>query len=254
MGQALLQVYQEKTAEGVNKSTLKALFARGLIDESNLITSRGSRYFISKLTLTKQCDEINLELEELKLSYTERPESALLAHYRKLGYVGISCEGIGILTVLKALMLDKLAELNSLNDRGDACTRYLEAQFTILKDKINEIIPTIRTTTKERFFSNFQEIIEKPYISLKYPELSIDFAMALFNATNKDHFVEVANKLAEDPYVYRNGWPDLTLIKDKKVLFVEVKTTDKLHDSQLITIPTMCKIFPFKFTVCKLVK
>jgi len=76
----------------------------------------------------------------------------------------------------------------------------------------------------------------------------------LFDATDKEVFVAVASKLAEDPYTYRNGWPDLTLIKDKEVFFIEVKTTDKLHESQLITIPEMRSILPFKFSVCKVVK
>jgi len=254
MERSLLDVYKEKTTEGINKSSLNALKDRGLIDESNVITSYGSRYAISKLPLIKQCNELNLELETLKLSYTGRPEPALLSYYKNLGYEGVSTEGIGILTVLKALMLDKLAELNSFNERDDACTRYLEAQFTILEDKTNEIIPTIRTTTKDRFVSNFQEIIAKPFIALEYPELSIDFATTLFDATDKEVFVAVASKLAEDPYTYRNGWPDLTLIKDKEVFFIEVKTTDKLHESQLITIPEMRSILPFKFSVCKVVK
>ena len=254
MERALLDVYKEKSTEDINRGTLKALIERDLIDESNVITSFGSRYAITKLPLAKQCEEIELELKALKLSYTGRPEPALLSYYKNLGYEGVSCEGMGILTVLKALMLDKLAELNSFNEREDACTRYLEAQFTILKGKVNEIIPTIRTTTKDRFISNFQEIITKPFIALEYPELSIDFATALFDATDKEVLVSVAKKLAEAPYTYRNGWPDLTLIKDSEVLFIEVKTTDKLHESQLITIPEMRSILPFKFSVCKVVK
>lgn len=254
MEKALLEVYRKKTAKGINKGTLKALYVRGLVDDLNIITSLGMRYAISKLPLYKQCDELGLKLEKLKLGYSDRPESAVLEHYRKLGYTGVSCEGIGILTILKALMLDKLAELNPFNDRDDSCTRNLEAQFTILEYKTNEIIPTIKTTTRDTFISNFREIIEKPFISLEYPELSIDFASALFDATDKKTFVNVANKIAEDPYTYRNGWPDLTLIKGAEVLFVEVKTTDKLHESQLITIPVMRSIFQFNFMVCKVTK
>lgn len=254
MEQALLVIYKEKTIESINRTTLKALKDRGLVSTSNKTTSSGSRHVITNLSLAKQCEEISLDLETIKLSYTGRPEPALLSYYKSLGYQGVSCEGIGILTVLKALMLDKLAELNSFNDREDACNRHLEAQFTILKDKIDSVISTIRATTKDRFISNFQEIITKPFTALEYPELSTEFASALFDAIDKEVFIEVAKKIAEAPYTYRNGWPDLTLIKGQEALFIEVKTSDKLHESQLVTIPEMRQILPFKFSVCKVIK
>ena len=151
-------------------------------------------------------------------------------------------------------MLDKLAELNYFGEREDACTRYLEAQFTILKDNISEIISEIKPVTKSRYISNFQEIISKPFIATEYPELSIEYAGALFDAIDKESFIKIAKKIAEDPYTYRNGWPDLTLVKDNIVSFVEVKTTDKLHESQLITIPAMKNLVPFDFSVCKVTK
>ncbi|WP_220271711.1 hypothetical protein, partial [Shewanella morhuae] len=72
----------------------------------------------------------------------------MLKHYEKLGYIGSFIEGYTLLTVLKALMLNKLATLNTFNDRNDACTRYLEAQLTIHKDKISEIIISIKKTSK----------------------------------------------------------------------------------------------------------
>ena len=36
----------------------------------------------------------------------------------------------------------------------------------------------------------------------------------------------------EKPYEYRAGWPDLTVVGDS-LRFVEVKTTDLLHESQI---------------------
>ncbi len=35
------------------------------------------------------------------------------------------------------------------------------------------------------------------------------------------------------PYEYRSGWPDLTVIDKSGVSFIEVKTTDSLHESKL---------------------
>lgn len=254
MEKSLLNIYNLGSTDDTNKSTLKALYARKLISEENQLNEYGRRYAITKMPLKQQCSEISLPFGEVKLDYTGKPEPALLAHYQTLGYIGISCEGIGILTVLKALMLDKLTEYNAFNEREDACTRYLEAQFTILEKNINDVILSISSVTKDQFINNFNEIISTPFISSEYPELNIEFAIAMYEAIDKNIYINVARKVAEDPYTYRNGWPDLTLVKDKKVFFIEVKTTDKLHDSQLITIPEMRNILPFEFSLCKILK
>jgi len=103
---------------------------------------------MKRVSLEKQCEELSLPLEEIQLSYEGQPEPALLKYYESLGYVGSYIEGYTFLTVLKALMLDKLVELNTFNDRNDACTRYLEAQLTIHKDKLNEIINSIYKLSK----------------------------------------------------------------------------------------------------------
>lgn len=209
---------------------------------------------MKRSSLEKQCKELDLPLDELQLDYEGRPEPALLKYYESLGYVGSSIEGYTFLTVLKALMLDKLAALNTFNDRNDACTRYLEAQFTIHKDKADEIIKSIKNTSKKKYLSNLKEIFNQPFIQNEYPNISFECCVALFNAIDKQVFVDVARKFSEDPYQYRKGWPDLIVVKGKEVKFIEVKTTDKLHKNQLVTIPTIRKIIPYDFSVCRLVR
>lgn len=253
MNKSIMSLYKNGNSEELNKSTLKALNQRKITNSNGQLTEFGERYAISRLPLAKQCEAINLELETVELQYVGRPEPAALAHFKSLGYEGVSCEGIGFLTVLKALMLNKLAEYNPFNERNDACTRYLEAQFTILKDNINDVISEINNVTKEQYITNFEEIISQPFISLEYPELNIEFATAVYDAVDKELFYKVANKIAEDPYLYRNGWPDLTIVKNGNIEFIEVKTTDKLHESQLITIPVMRKILPFNFYAIRLI-
>jgi hypothetical protein len=57
----------------------------------------------------------------------------------------------------------------------------------------------------------------------------------------------IAKRFAGDAYAYRAGWPDITAIRDGEVLFREVKTTDKLHRSQLETIG--CVLLPEELNV-----
>jgi len=254
MNRSILDLYVEGSASTINKSTIKALKDRNLLNDNNSLSELGKRYAISKMSLQHQCSELSLELKVVDLEYTGKPEHALLEHFKTLGYIGSSQEGAGILTVLKALMLDKLAEYNIFNDRSDACSRYLEAQLSSLKDRAYEIISSITVTSEERFKHNFRQILTQPFVASEYPGLSLEFGMSMYHAIDTKVYVALAKLIVSDPYTYRSGWPDLTLIKGNSVLFVEVKTTDKLHDSQIATISAVRDILPYNFMIYKVRK
>ena len=57
-----------------------------------------------------------------------------------------------------------------------------------------------------------------------------------------------ANPLA---YNYR-GWPDLFVIENKSAYCVEVKTTDRLHLNQLVTIPDLVQYTDIPVRVVRL--
>jgi hypothetical protein len=254
MKQSILQIYSEGSVEQISKSTLSALQRRDIVNVSNKLTNFGVRCAILQMPLIKQCSELSIDYKEVSLQYSGKPEIALLSYYQSLGFIGISTEGAGILTILKALMLDELTKHNFLNSRTDACSRYLSAQFVINSDVIENIISSIPLTSRERFISNFDEIISESYIAYRNPELSLEFAIAIYDSLDINTFVSIARKLSEDPYNYSNGWPDLTLIKGTDILFIEVKVRDKLHESQIITIPEIQKIIPASFCICKLLR
>jgi len=48
----------------------------------------------------------------------------------------------------------------------------------------------------------------------------------------------------EDPYTYRSGWPDLTMVRDGSLLWAEIKTSDRLHMSQIVTLSRMKDLLP----------
>ena len=254
MIEVLKKGYEANSLEGINKSTLKALFDRGYIDQSGKLSGDAINYVISELTIEKQCHEINIDFEIIDLNYKSNPEKDLLKYFNDKGYVGCYYEGISIFTILKALLLNELSKHNYFGSRDDACSRYLEAQLVMLKDKSTEVIQSISKTDKQTFLNNFTEIINNKFISIRYPDLSVSFADALFEAIDSSIFINLANKINEDPYKFRSGWPDLTIVKNEDVQFIEVKTIDKLHLSQLYTIPVMREILPFKFRVVKLRK
>jgi len=239
-------------AETDNELYKKYLITFDLVNKNNELTERGHCKAVEDIPLIKQCSEISLDYELINLSFNGKPELALLAYYQSLGFIGISSEGMGILMALKALMLDVLEKYNIFKSRQDSCTRLLTAQLLSIPDKSNEIISSISLVSRQKFITNFREIISTPYHNGDYSELSIEFIGAMYDSISTRTFISIAKKLLENPYLYGKGWPDLTLIKDNTVSFVEVKTTDKLHVSQLTTIPAMQAITPFSFSVCRI--
>ena len=209
---------------------------------------------MAQTTLEKQCSDLNIDLLEICLDYDDSPEKAALSYFESLGFIGSYIEGFTILTVLKALMLDKLTELNHFKNRNDACTRYLEAQLTILKENQQEIIQTIPNVNSRHFNKNLVEIVEQVYIREAYPELSLDCCRALYNAIESETFINLAKTFCEDPYKYRKGWPDLTIVREKEVFFVEIKTKDKLLQSQIETIEKFNGVLPYEFSVLRITK
>lgn len=130
----------------------------------------------------------------------------------------------------------------------------MEAQFHILKNNIDDVINSVNDLTHSKFLSNAREILSHPFILSIYPDLNIDILSALYNSMDKITIKKIAYKFSENPYGYRSGWPDLVISKGNLIQFIEVKTTDKLHDSQLYTIPAMKEIITHEFLVYRLKK
>ena len=209
---------------------------------------------ILKMPLEQQCSTMSFEFKSISLAYDIRPEDSALEYFKEQGYIGTSNEGSMFQNVLKALMLDELARLNTFKSRDDACSRYLEAQLTIQQDNLEGIIGSILQTTREKFIANLEEIISKLRGTSLDNGLSLEAGIAIFDALPRETLTKLATKFSEDPYGYRKGWPDLTLIRGDEIRLIEIKTTDKLHKSQLITIPMLNQILPNKAEILKLRK
>lgn len=195
-----------------------------------------------KLSLDKQCDELKISLETLLLDYANdhwmvhgvkyaRPESAALAQFRTTHWVGTDCEGTAVLMLMKAACLDYLASVNTFSCREDACIRYFEAQCIIHREKSKDIISEIERADETTVRSNLSEIIAQPRYSTIYPAMEVDTLIAIWKAMTSSWLAHYASLLLVDSSL-RAGWPDLTLARGDALLFIEVKTSDKLHASQ----------------------
>jgi len=77
-----------------------------------------------------------------------------------------------------------------------------------------------------------------------YVGLTLSFIISLYEALGNTTLYEIARTYFTDPAAFGGGWPDLTTIDHNNVVrLYEVKTTDKLLRSQIITISEMSIFF-----------
>jgi hypothetical protein len=234
-----------------NSNTINTLTRRGLVS-SGMLTQAGRELAITFLPLEQQCEQLGLPIYEAVGPYNSDPEHFLWRHFEGVGFCAAHCEGGAFLTLIKAAALSILAEINTFGSRDDACTRFLEAQFVIHKERMSYILNTIEHATLRDVEENFEEIYKHSIVQEAYPGLKKEFISSLFIALGPPCLRNIAEFLFEDPYCYRNGWPDLTLLKDDKIWLCEVKTTDRLHLSQVKTIPRIQNIIPARIAVIQI--
>ena len=196
-------------------------------------------------SLEVQCEHIGWPLQVMRARYLGdrrwddgeisdvRAEDVVAARIAAEGHLCTWCEGGSINLLMKAAALDVLVNRNFFSHRTDAIRRYLEAQFTILKEFESDLLACIRNVSAGRLSENIAEICADPFIREAYPRVRQDFLISLSSVLETEFLSQVATIFIAKPYEYRSGWPDLTVIDNRAVSFVEVKTTDRFHGSQL---------------------
>lgn len=256
MKKILMDAYSGNCVSSANKTQLKGLISRKYLNNEFNITEKGELYIISTLPLLAQCEKLSLPMQVLEWDKSKKPEIWALQYFSNLGFVGAYCEGGAIGLVLKGLCLDELTKTSyfygtCINAREDACLAGIVTLAGKNEDQLNSIMKEIYKTNRSKYLSACEEILSYPAINEWYPGLSMSFIEKMFDAFTKDEYCLIAKWIAMNPE-HRNGWPDLTLVKEGMVRFIEVKTTDKLHNSQLITIPAIKQLINTEIQVIKL--
>lgn len=198
-----------------------------------------------KSALEKQCELISWSFSSVTAVYSEsgswsfngsyglRPEEVVAQTMSNHDCICSWCEGGSINLMLKAASLSVLIRRNTFQDRSDAIRRYLEAQLTILSQYSDEIVECARSITHADLIRNIKEICADDFLRDAYPRVREEFLFKLADKISVDLRIQLLEKYMLKPYEYRAGWPDLTVISSEGISFVEVKTTDRLHDSQM---------------------
>lgn len=232
------------------RATYTGLRNRGFTDAQGTLTSAGWKQAVVMLPLEEQCKMMGIAYEKiLGLEISGRPEYAAWCHFSSAGYTGAYCEGGAVLLLIRAAALDLLAKLNTFNSRQDACQRFTEAQLLIHQEHSDLILRAVRSADLSQVIRGFNEIYTSLMVQECYPGLTADVMASLFNSLGSETLAQITEAIMEAPYSYRAGWPDLTMTNGDTMLWAEIKTTDRLHMSQISTLDRMKSLLPGEIRV-----
>lgn len=149
--------------------------------------------------------------------------------------------------------MDFLAKNSEFESREDCCRRYTEAHLQIHVDKRSEILEQIAKTKRRHIRRNLKEILSVYDPPSQNKGLSVNLLFELYELLGTESITAIAALMLDDPYEYRKGWPDLIIWKKNNLRWVEIKTTDKLHDSQITTIGRFKHTLPGAIEVAKVI-
>jgi len=245
--------------------TRQALERRGLISSAGRVTDKGKKLGIASMPLDEQCLELGLPLRKVEVESFHAPERQALDLAKKEGWIGTFYEGTTILILLKAVLFPTLvcmlrrqlphwseAEIESLAARG-----YFEGFLKgLASSEARMLAEGVFCATEETIKLGLDRCKSASLdLAIAHPDLTHELILGLYKALGANTLCELVRVIQVDPYKYRKGWPDLTLIRDGVVAFAEVKTLDRLHESQIETIPYVSSVLgKSRFSVWRLVK
>ena len=260
-------------ARGGN-ATIKALIKRRLCLEDGTLTRMGDAIAMSLLPLSKQCFFMNVPLEELSLDYCGSPEKAVLdylAGLSKLAYFTENTFGVHVAQFFMFKYQYDIAIKNELNlysidfTANDCERKYI---YDELLKNLDEKIAKVGYDTIDDNYQLIQKLNKQPKESVTIISINLDdegkanvstrelrdengqfimtffhqdvwdieFYRNLYSALGAKFIHKLINFIVYNPYRYATGWPDI-LVLEEEPYFIEVKTNDRFHISQITTMP-----------------
>jgi len=186
-------------------------------------------------------------------------EDALLHKCQTAGWRGYSGEGGLILNLIKAMSFPKLSSRHS-----SVFIEALYSQNVAFEEDIFEVdwmLKNIRKTSARQIKKNFAVMATRKFKDdfrrrrtvnrLEFfPTLEEWMCVEFFRTVGNQTVHDIAKIFATDSYKYRAGWPDVTVWKDGKVRFLEVKSRgDSVHKSQKQVINDIIKPLQLPFAL-----
>jgi len=252
MKEALRKALKTGQLHDVGQGTIRALSKRHLCDGKSRLTKQGRILGLSFCSLPRQCAFLGFPINDLQIDYYGRSELAAMDYLRELELRTCYSEGGIIILVLYSLCFDRLYRLGRKHWGGLKGARsWMYTSFTCYGELLDQH-PELHKKMMEDISATDEDTMLRAFDTLKgwqgHPDfwmyrnwVGVDHAMArdTFRTLGKERLKKIARLFFTDPYAFQKGWPDLACIDGERLRLIEVKTSDRLHISQLITIPEM---------------
>ncbi|GEM_PF-2397120 len=191
------------------------------------------------------------------------PEDYVLNSYIADGWQGVNCEGRFIHTILKLLTQDKLDGYWCLDYFYlTESARYSDENLIHHQKRIQKSIPNFQASTEKDLIERF-EYCKNPqpkndeygrpmpcfHHATNWPT---DLIVNAYRALGREVLSEILKLLIAGGEKRKYGWPDLTLVKNGTIKFIEVKTRDRLGKAQIDLWDSILKPLGFDVTVVQL--
>jgi hypothetical protein len=269
---ALRSLLRNDPKSAVRISTLKALHARGLACPSGTLTEIGAVYAASLCPLREQAIGLGIPLTEQAINRShKRPEFDLLEHFRSQGNIGSFSEGGIVFILLYSIWFDVLLDCKRRHRKWPS---DIQLQVDMMYDgRYNvfsyvdfvEACPAIHASlleaidysTTAKVVDSYRQIERLQFTDTWWPYgyygITEELFCSLFSILGRERLRRLAALFLQDCRLYSKGWPDLLIVDNDVARFIEVKTTDKLHISQIIVMPEMMGVGDLNFEIVKVV-
>nr|MBC8391926.1 hypothetical protein [Deltaproteobacteria bacterium] len=172
------------------------------------------------------------------------PEDFVLNRYIADGWQGVNCEGRFIHTILKLLTQNELSGYwTSDYFYLTEAAHYSDDNLKHHQKRLQESIPNFQASTEKDLIERFEHCKNPQPESDEYgrpmpcfhhaTDWSTDLIVGAYRALGKEVLFEILRQLIVGGEKRRYGWPDLTIVKNGQIKFIEVKTIDRLGKAQI---------------------
>ena len=242
-----------------------------------MLTDAGRVCGIALLPLREQCRILGLQLRDHPRHRTQKsPELELMDAYAAASVPCCFTQGGILFVALYSLCFERLFHLGTAKWASAGYTATIMGktrtpvqswmyssvivyqEFLQSTDDLEgNLLSDIASVSVGDAMRNFEVLQSWQSNSTWFPHsyvgLTRELVELVLDLLLRRTLVDIARLFFSDPYAYVKGWPDLTLVENGEVQFVEVKTTDRLHASQIITIGEMKAAAGVNVSVVRLV-
>lgn len=190
-------------------------------------------------------------------------EDYVLNRYIADGWQGVNCEGRFIHTILKLLTQNELSGYWTLDYFYlSESAHWSDENLRHHQKRLQESIPNLQASTEKDLIERFEYCKNPQPVRNEYGCLiscfhhatnwPTDLIVDAYRALGKEVLLEILRLLMTGGEKRRYGWPDLTIVKNGKIKFVEVKTTDRLGKNQIELWDSILKPLALDVTVVQL--